>query len=265
MTRSKMALRFAVRALFSKSERPYFWTFTTRECVAVTVALEMWNRLQKSLYEYGKHPKTGEQTIIGLRCFELHPGGHGVHVHCLLNRRLNIHAVRRRCRQFGFGWIHVVRVRNEDQADKIADYMGKYMSKEERPECFKGRRLWAAIGKWGATRCKDIEIESEFIAAYRARRLVIAAEAAVARIERRAYRIEHSLETMAYAKHHCWMVKTGQREGLTDCITDVSEPSEPVEVTMNWKDWDAAFNELLPDRQQGPGEYLRVYADSFQE
>jgi len=249
MTRSKMALRFSARALFALTGRPYFWTFTLRECVDVKTAMQSWNKLQKSLHHWGLHPKTGEQTIFGVRAFELHPGGHGVHVHVLLNRYLHVHVMRKRCEQFGFGWIHVVRIRNSGQANEIADYMSKYMNKQDRPECFKGCRLWAAIGKWGASKCSDIEIESEFNCAFYARRSLVNAEAKIAALEGRKYRVEHNLETMEWAKQHLFEVKIGKRESLSGLIWDVSEPSE---VAKSWDDWDGLFD-LVPARQQGPG------------
>ena len=143
MVRSKVAFRWSVQALFALGERPYFWTFTTKEVVSVERARAMWNKLVKSLWNYGHDPKTGDRTIFGLRVFELHPGGHGVHVHALLNRRLHIHAIRRRCQKFGFGWIHVVRVRSEEHAVVVGDYLAKYLVPESRPGCLKGVRLWA--------------------------------------------------------------------------------------------------------------------------
>jgi hypothetical protein len=235
MLRSKAALLFSVRTFFELSERPYFWTFTFKECLAVDDALARWEKFRKALWNWGIHPKTGEQTIVGLRCFELHPGGHGVHVHALFNRFIHVRTIRRIGAQHGFGRDHVIRVRSLDQCECLADYMAKYCSKQDRPPCFRGRRLWAAIGKWGATRCKDIEVQSEFVEAFKARRRVINAEAAIAKMEGRKYRVEHNLETMAWAKHHCFQVKTGKKAPLTSYIVDISEKETPPPDGADWE------------------------------
>lgn len=242
-----MAFRFSVRALFELSERPYFWTFTMKKALSIQDSIAAWNRFQKLMYKWGRHPKTGKQTIFGLRVFELHPGGHGLHVHVLFNRFININIVRRYAEMCGYFWIDVTRIRSHCEADKVADYLTKYLSKQERAQCLKGRRLWAAIGKWGATKCKNIVVESEFVAAYHARRKVIMAEAEVARRSGTPYRVEHQLETMAWAHRHCWEVRHNMRAPLTDKIIDITEPEE---VTPDYADWDAAFDELVAHAQQ---------------
>lgn len=242
MVRSKVAFRFAVRTLFERSEKMYFWTFTFREALDVGTARALWEKFRKSLWKYGLHPDSGEQTIVGLRVFEMHPGGHGLHIHALFNRRINIHAVRRRATQFGMFWIHCIRVREDSHAVEMADYMGKYMSKEERPPCLKGARLWASIGKWGATRCKDIEIESEFVSQFRARRKLLTAEAEIAEMEGREYRMEHQLETMEWAHRFVFEVKIGKRVSLSGLVRDITENVVP--TAPDWDDWDTAFDEL---------------------
>jgi hypothetical protein len=128
----------------------------------------------------------------------------------------------------------------------MADYMSKYMNKQDRPESLKGKRLWAEIGKWGATRCKDIEVESEFVAAFHARRAVVEAEARVAATQGVKYPREHNLETIAWAEQHVYEVKTDKRVALTGFILDISEASD---VARTWKDWDAAFDDLAAARQ----------------
>lgn len=258
MIRSKAAFIFSVRSFFERSERPYFWTFTFREVHDVKVALALWEKFRKALWNFGRHPETGEQTIIGLRCFELHPGGHGVHVHCLLNRFINIHIVRRLSHKYGFGRDHVVRIHSLEHAETMADYMAKYCSKQDRPPCLKGRRLWAPIGKWGATRCKDIEVESEFVAAYRARRRVVQAEAAVAQATGVPYRLEHQLESMGWAQDHCFRVKVGKASALTGMIREISEPKPPLPDAADWEGlWSDLDVETLATERDAVVEYFR--------
>ena len=63
---------------------------------------------------------------------------------------------------YGFGRIHVKRLRVEN-----ADYPAKYLGKQNRDECLKGKRLWAAFGKKEHTRVKDVEVDSTFTRAIR--------------------------------------------------------------------------------------------------
>ncbi len=53
--------------------------------------------------------------------------------------------------------IHIKRIPAEQ-----ALYMGKYLTREDRAPCLKGRRLWAAFGTWEWTKVKDVAFESEF-------------------------------------------------------------------------------------------------------
>jgi len=48
-----------------------------------------------------------------------------------------------------------------------ASYLAKYLSKQ-RPECFKGWRLWAGFGEWEWTKFKDVVFDSLFCRIYRA-------------------------------------------------------------------------------------------------
>ena len=42
----------------------------------------------------------------------------------------------------------------------VADYLAKYLSKEVRAGCLKGKRLWATFGDATWTRVKDIVVRS---------------------------------------------------------------------------------------------------------
>jgi hypothetical protein len=48
-----------------------------------------------------------------------------------------------------------------------ASYLAKYLSKQ-RPECFKGWRIWAGFGEWEWTKVKGVVFDSLFCRIYRA-------------------------------------------------------------------------------------------------
>lgn len=243
LTRSKAAFHHSVETFFRHvsegKHKAYLWTFTFEKVISVKEAFQMWNKFAKSLWKYGLHPKTGESTIFGLRVAELHPGGHGVHFHVLVNRRIPIQAVRRRAEQFGMFWIDVQRAYSTDGS--LGWYLAKYLAKGDRPPCFKGRRLWQAFGQWGQTRCKDIEVRSEFCAAFKARRELLNAERRIAEMEGRPYRVESNLETMAWAKEHCFQVLTDKVPPLCPELWfyEAETPSADIE------DWESAWDDAL--------------------
>lgn len=90
----------------------------------------------------------------GLRVFEMHKE-HGLHVHLLTNKRIDVNECRKLSKRSGWGRIHVKRIPKSD-----TPYLAKYLSKE-RPEAFKGWRLWAGFGKcWNWTKVAHIQVES---------------------------------------------------------------------------------------------------------
>jgi hypothetical protein len=70
--------------------------------------------------------------------YEKHPNGHGWHIHCVLNRFVNISRFREMASRYGFGRLHI-----ELCGSDIGKYISKYISKsfEARPSDCKGVRL----------------------------------------------------------------------------------------------------------------------------
>lgn len=70
--------------------------------------------------------------------YEKHPGGHGWHIHIVLNRFIPIREFRAVAERYGFGRIHI-----ELCGADIGKYISKYISKtiQERPDDCKGLRL----------------------------------------------------------------------------------------------------------------------------
>lgn len=151
LSKSKTAFVLTARRLFDEpGEKVYFWTFTFRQthsdwdgshCFS-----EFLNHLRKTL----------DGDWGGVKVAELHRE-HGIHFHCLINRRLPIDIVRRVAELHEFGRIQV------EPADKLAcNYLAKYLTKRTHNKIFaqSGRSLrkWEAFGpfKHQATRLKDL-------------------------------------------------------------------------------------------------------------
>jgi hypothetical protein len=152
MTKSKAAYLFATQTLGKESL--FMWTFTFKDTLNIKDTRKKWNYLLTLLKR--RWPK-----LCGLRVFELHKT-HGLHVHLVTTRWIDVNHARQLATQAGWGRLHVVRIPAER-----ASYLGKYLSKE-RPDCFKHWRLWAGFGDWEWTKVKDVVFESLFCRVYRA-------------------------------------------------------------------------------------------------
>jgi len=223
MSKSAMAFRFSCVAFFESTKSAYFWTFTFKNRHSIPEACERWSKFANALAKYGR--QNGKDTIYGLRVFELHPGGHGLHIHALFNRRISIHAVRRRAEEYGFWWIDVRKVTAKTAEGDVllSEYLSKYLAKSARPPELKGRRIWAAIGKWEHSKCGNMVLESEFTAAFKLRRNMIEQEKELCERVGVPYRLESNLETMAWASWYYNGVRAGHASGLTGRIVDVTE------------------------------------------
>jgi hypothetical protein len=92
--------------------------------------------------------------LFRIRVYELHDE-HGLHIHWLVDRFLPVQVVRRIAKRHGFGRIHAKRC-----GKWVGDYLAKYLSKEVRAACLKGKRLWAGFGNATWCRVKDINVRS---------------------------------------------------------------------------------------------------------
>ena len=145
--KSRIAFKFNVERLFEGTESgAYLWTSTFAKVLTVKEASKRWSGFSKELVR--------ELKVYGVRVYELHDE-HGLHVHWLANRFLPVQIVRAIALRHGFGRIHVKRC-----GKWVADYLAKYLSKEVRAGCLKGKRLWATFGDARWTRVKDIVVRS---------------------------------------------------------------------------------------------------------
>ena len=174
-SKSKFAFQESVKLLPpNRKGHVFLWTFTFKTCVDVDVARKFWSMFLENLRVW-KLRSRGK--FHGFRVFELHPGGHGLHIHVVtdcfwwvvdvrmlwqLMRTVRIEDENgRRVVEVQGGRVNVVPIPVEK-----AGYAGKYLSKSRRPECLKGVAMWRAFGGQEYTRVKDIKVESNWTRAY---------------------------------------------------------------------------------------------------
>lgn len=155
MKKTVAALRLSVENLWQPGFRVYMWTFTFKVVQCDWVASKLFSDFLREL-----HQSIGGDWS-GVKVAELHPGGHGVHYHVLVNRRLSVWAVRLIAPRFAIGRIDV-RVCNQNMSE-MGQYLAKYLSKsKEGPMSKSGRavRRWSCFGPIRGTRVSDLVNES---------------------------------------------------------------------------------------------------------
>ena len=129
------------------------WTFTFSTLYADWECSQRFSDFLRSLRQRNWCPA----DVGGVKVAELHKE-HGVHFHCLVNRRLPVDYVRKLWRKYGGGRLHVC------VADiGAAKYLSKYLSKaKEKPFTESGGhcRAWASFGEVKKTRVSDLVNES---------------------------------------------------------------------------------------------------------
>lgn len=154
LTKSKAAFLLSCRTLFDLKRRVYLWTFTTRDVVSDEVAFRCWDHLRLLMRR-----EFGDQ-IPGIRVVEVHPGadgapgGHGLHFHVLIAKRIPVDVVRHLAIRAGFGRIHVKKARAGH-----ADYLAKYLGKKD-DGLRRGTRRWANCFGFKGTLVRNIVVES---------------------------------------------------------------------------------------------------------
>lgn len=152
MNRRTVAFNFSGQKLESSSKggRTYLWTFTVAEHgLGIREVARRWKNLQDVL-------RRELPGWAGIRVFEMHPGGHGWHVHVVTNGFWHVRQIRRASQATGWGRIHVARL-----SAGAWRYVGKYLSKQrwQDIEGSKGVRRWAAFG-FLHVRVKDVRCQS---------------------------------------------------------------------------------------------------------
>jgi len=152
MTRSAQALIWSVEGF----KDPRLWTFTVAQEQDARITAAMWRRLAAELKR--------SLGFCGIRVFEMHPGGHGLHVHVVAEKYFNVRDVRFIAKRMGWGRLHVERIKGVGNSRNVAYYVAKYLSKfrdMRKEHGLKGMRVWAAFGGWkNYCRVAQVEVES---------------------------------------------------------------------------------------------------------
>jgi hypothetical protein len=169
MSKSKAAFLFSADRLKpTPKNRLYLWTFTFAEVYHVRDAAGRWTGFLTQLRQL--KASGAIEGFQGLRVFEMHPGGHGLHIHVITSNWWDVDVIRsawlrgRRVKSGAVvsgGRIHVKWVPAEARG-----YLGKYLTKKGRPDCLKGFHLWGAFGDFPRSRVRDITVESSFTRVY---------------------------------------------------------------------------------------------------
>jgi len=149
MKKSHCAFQFSVNRLFDSFKKVYMWTLTWKSVMPDFRYGLLFHQFMRELND--RHGG----LLMGLRVVEVHPGGHGLHYHLLLNMRVSIRLVQKIGKKYGIGHCWVTPCNRES-----AYYIGKYLSKES--PLSKGMRRWGTIGGFKQSRVNDIQIDSTF-------------------------------------------------------------------------------------------------------
>jgi|GEM_PF-2900270 len=156
--KSSTALQYNVKLLedaLPDGECLKMWTFTLPVRLHPVVGAAMWQDVARELKR--------SMGFKGVRVFELHPGGHGLHVHVAVNQWFDVHEVRMICQRFGWGRVHV-----EDWDNRgvltCGEYLAKYLTKQNKVwqgMHLRGVRWWATFGDLpDKVRVRDVSIDS---------------------------------------------------------------------------------------------------------
>jgi hypothetical protein len=121
--------------LIGDATHVFLWTFTFAWHTDRHAAAKAWNHFMALARARG----------IELRClrvFEVHPGGHGIHIHFVTPDWWHVNRIRSVAKRAGFGRIDVQKI----TADR-AGYVLKYIRKQKRHAALKGAHRWRACGK----------------------------------------------------------------------------------------------------------------------
>jgi len=163
LPRSALACYWSMDRLIRTSDACYLWTVT---CASVVPDTWFGNMHRSFVRNLGNASQKGliPQSWGGVRVFEPHPLGHGLHSHILFRGRMVWAQVQRCATQAGLGRVHIScdkhgRARKVTQRD--AHYLCKYLTKEDVK--LVGVRRWACIGGFEGITKNSISYDSDRI------------------------------------------------------------------------------------------------------
>lgn len=98
-----------------------FFTLTTPDVVDIYEIRKRWRKVRHYLVE----KYSGAKYVMN---YEIHPGGHGWHIHTVWNRFIPLRVVFDKLRAFGFGRVDIQRVNHKG----VSDYLTKHALKAYR-------------------------------------------------------------------------------------------------------------------------------------
>lgn len=142
---------------FSKNKMSFF-TFTTKDVVTYSEIRQRWRNLRHFICE-----KYRDKDLKYVMNFELHPKGHGWHIHCVFNdfinlRRGGLHALR----SYGFGMIRAEKVDSYGVAQYLAKHCLKAYRGVQQSLKGEGKRLRLVNCSRGLPRLSDYKWQSAF-------------------------------------------------------------------------------------------------------
>jgi len=149
------AFKWACEYLFDRGQ-VFLWTFTFKETMAD------WQVGPATALLFRDIGRMFCGNIGGVRVYEVHPGGHGLHVHALLNRWVPAAAVWRIARKHGLGRVDVVRCKSQG----ASAYLAKYLSKSAA-SLYPGTRRWQSWGNAKHVRVRSVTYETSDLNALR--------------------------------------------------------------------------------------------------
>lgn len=213
MAKTAEVCQMAIDSLLSGRESCRLWTFTVPTRQPPRVTASMWSLLQRDLVR-GLH-------FQGVRVFELHPGGHGLHVHAVTPHYYPVSWVRVITSEHGWGRIHVKNI-----PSAAAGYVTKYLSKQFwRPyRELRGMRLWACVGRnadWSGVSCKNVVYESPSVLNFRFLSSFFREDAYLPFSEIKRIGYACSLVSLGLAGLHMYRTRFGDWAGVTVPVWDV--------------------------------------------
>jgi len=163
LPRSALACFWSIDRLIRLHPPCYLWTATCAEAVPDTWFGNMHRLFIRNLSnasQKGLIPKDWG----GVRVFEPHPQGHGLHSHMICRGRMEWKAVQACATRAGLGHVDIScdrfgRARKVTQRD--AFYLCKYLTKDA--DALIGCRRWACIGNYSGITKNSIEFDSDRI------------------------------------------------------------------------------------------------------
>jgi len=148
LNRSALALWWTIKDLIDH-DRCYFWTVT-----AINRVPDSWfgNMHSKFMKEMNHACARGDlpRGWGGVRVFEPHPGGHGLHSHLVLKCRMDVNVVRACAKRAGLGRVHVS---PKAVTMGMGHYLCKYLMKGSE---MAGVRRWACVGNHDGVKARDM-------------------------------------------------------------------------------------------------------------